>query len=157
MKKLADRYGVNVKTVDKWRKRDYVSDVPMGPKERKSTVLTPEEEAAIVAFRKHTLLPLDDCLYALQETIPHLSRSSLHRCFQRNGISRLPEVEGDKQPRKKFKKYPIGFFHIDITEVRTEEGKLHLFVAIDRTSKFAFAKLFTRATMMNAKTFLMDL
>ena len=128
--------------------------MPMVPKECKSTVLTAEEEAAIVAFRKHTLLPLDDCLYVLQETIPHLSRSSLHRCLQRNGISRLPDVEGEKQSKKKFKKYPIGFFHIDITQVRTEEGKLHLFVAIDRTSKFAFARLFDSATVEKAKAFL---
>jgi hypothetical protein len=35
-------------------------------------VLSLEEEAIIVAFRKHTLLPLDDCLYALQPTIPRL-------------------------------------------------------------------------------------
>ena len=34
------------------------------------TVLTPVEEAAIVLFRQKTLLPLDDCLYALQEAIP---------------------------------------------------------------------------------------
>ena len=62
----------------------------------KSTVLAIEEEAIIVAFRRHTLLPLDDCLFALQATIPHLTRSSLHRCLQRHGISRLPEVTGDK-------------------------------------------------------------
>src|SRR4029453_9666430 len=37
------------------------------------------------------------------------------------------------------------FFHIDIAEVRTEEGKLHLFVAIDRTSKFAFVELHEKA------------
>lgn len=42
-----------------------------GPKDARSTVLNIEEEAIIVAFRKHTLLPLDDCLYALQATIPH--------------------------------------------------------------------------------------
>ena len=42
---------------------------------------------------------------------------------------------------KRFKAYPIGFFHIDIAEVRTAEGKLYLFVAIDRTSKFAFVQL----------------
>ena len=35
------------------------------------------------------------------------------------------------------KTYPIGFFHIEIAEVRTEKAKLYLFVAIDRTSKFA--------------------
>jgi hypothetical protein len=50
----------------------------------------------VVAFRRHTLLPLDDCLYALQPSIPHLTRSALHRCLQRHGISRLPDVEGDK-------------------------------------------------------------
>jgi hypothetical protein len=111
----------------------------MGPKEVRSTVLTPEEEAAVVAFRKFTLLPLDDCLYALQPSFPHLTRSSLHRCLQRHGISRLPEIEGDKPLKRKFKPYPIGYFHIDIAEVQTDEGRLYLFVAIDRTSKFAYA------------------
>ena len=56
-------------------------------------LLSVEEEAIIVAFRKHTLLPLDDCLYALQPTIPHLTRSSLHRCPQRHGIGRFMLVE----------------------------------------------------------------
>jgi len=88
--------------------------LPTGPKNPHSSVLSLEEEAIIVAFRKHTLLPLDDCLYALQPTIPRLSRSSLHRCLQRHEISRLPEVVGDKPTKKKFKSYPIGFFHIDI-------------------------------------------
>jgi hypothetical protein len=53
----------------------------------RSIILTIEEEAMIVAFRRHTLLPLDDCLYALQASIPHLTRSSLRRCLQRHGIS----------------------------------------------------------------------
>jgi hypothetical protein len=55
--------------LQKWRKRASVSDAPMGPKAIHSTVLTIEDEATIVAFRRHTLLPLDDCLYALQPTI----------------------------------------------------------------------------------------
>ena len=114
LRALAKRYGINQKTVAKWKKRTSVADLPTGPREPRSTVLTLEEEAIIVAFRKHTLLPLDDCLYALQPTIPHLSRSSLHRCLNRHGISRLPDVEGDKEPKKKFKAYPIGYFHIDI-------------------------------------------
>ncbi len=84
-----------------------------GPKEPRSTVLGETEEAMVVAFRRHTLLPLDDCLYALQPSIPHLPRSALHRCLQRNGISRLPDVEGDKPKRQRFKRYPIGFFHME--------------------------------------------
>src|SRR3712207_1244631 len=89
MKTLAARYDINPKTVAKWRKRGFVHDVPMGPKQPRSTVLTPEQEAACVAFRTHTLLPLDDCLYALQATIPDLTRSSLHRCFQDRKSTRL--------------------------------------------------------------------
>ena len=120
-------------------------------------MLSIEDEAIIVAFRKHTLLPLDDCLYALQATIPQLTRSSLHRCLQRHGISRLPEVTGDKEPKRNFKTYPIGYFHIDIAEVQTAEGKLRLFVAIDRTSKFSFVELHREAGKATAAQFLRNL
>jgi transposase InsO family protein len=151
---LARRYGINQKTVAKWKKRSSVSDHSTGPTDVKSSVLSVEEEAIIVAFRRHTLLPLDDCLYALQPTIPRLTRSSLHRCLRRHGISRLPEVEGDKPDKKKFKAYPIGYFHIDIAEVRTAEGKLYLYVAIDRTSKFAFVQLVKKTGRTSASVFL---
>jgi transposase InsO family protein len=154
---LARRHGINPKTVAKWKKRTSAADLPTGPKAPRSTVLTLAEEAVIVAFRRHTLLPLDDCLYALQPTLPHLTRSSLHRCLQRHGISRLPETEGDKPAKKRFKPYPIGYFHIDIAEVRTEQGKLYLFVAIDRTSKFAFVELHEKATRRVAGDFLRHL
>ena len=154
LKELAAQHGLNQKTVAKWRKRAFVQDAPMGPKNPRSTVLSAVEEAAVVAFRRHTLLPLDDCLYALQATIPHLTRSSLHRCLQRHGISRLPQIEGDKTATQSFKRYPIGFFHLDIAEVRTEEGKLYLFVAVDRTSKFAFAQLHKAANVRTAAGFL---
>ena len=76
------------------------------------------------------------------------------RLFQRHEISRLPAIEGETGRRKAFKRYPIGYFHIDIAEVRTEEGKLHLFVAIDRTSKFAFAQLHEKANRHTATAFL---
>lgn len=122
LRSLSKRYGIKQKTVAKWKKRNSTPDMNTGPREPKSTILSVEDEAVIVAFRRHTLLPLDDCLYALQPTIPHLTRSSLHRCLQRHGISRLPDVDGDKPTKKKFKAYPIGFFHIDIAEVQTAEG-----------------------------------
>lgn len=121
----------NPKTVAKWKKRAAVGDLPPGPKDAHSTVPGIEDEAIIVAFHRHTLL-LGGCLYALKATIPHLTRSSLHRCLQRHGISRLSDAEGDKPKRSKFKTYPIGYFHIDIAVVRTEMDRLSLFVAIDR-------------------------
>jgi transposase-like protein len=106
LRALAKRYGINPKTVAKWKKRGSVADLPTGPRKPRSTVLSIADEAIVVAFRQHTLLPLDDCLYALQATIPHLTRSSLHRCLQRHGIGRLPEVQGDKPIKKAFKIYP---------------------------------------------------
>ena len=154
LRTLSRRHGINPKTVAKWRKRSSTADHRTGPTVPRSTVLSIEQETVIVAFRKHTLLPLDDCLYALQATIPQLTRSSLHRCLERHGISRLPEVEGDRPSKKRFDIYPIGFFHIDLAEVRTAEGKLYLFVAIDRTSKFAVVELVEKADMQAAAAFL---
>ena len=128
---LAEQYDLNPKTVMKWRSRDTLEDRRMGPKEPRSTVLSPEEEALCVAFRKHTLLPLDDCLYALQATIPQLSRSGLHRLFQRHDISRLPAIDGDK-PKKRFKEYAIGYFHIDIAHARISTGRTTMSVKAEK-------------------------
>jgi len=150
---LSERYGINPKTVAKWRRRTSLEDRPMGPKVPRSTVLSVDEETLVIEFRRRTLLPLDDCLYALQATIPHLTRSSLHRLFQRHGINRVPTTAAGR-PRQAFKAYPVGYIHIDLAEVWTEEGKLYLFVAIDRISKFAFAELHNRATRRIAADFL---
>ena len=71
MRALSGRYGISSTTVQEWRKRASVSDARMGPKAIRSSVLTAEEEGMIVAFRRHTLLPLDNCFYALQPMMPH--------------------------------------------------------------------------------------
>lgn len=148
LRALAKRYGINQKTVAKWRERTSVADLPISALVRGGGRHRP--------FRRYTLLPLDDCLYALQLTIPHLTRSSLHRCLQRHGSGRLPDVEGDKPAKKKFKAYPIGFFHVDIAEVRTEQGKLHMFVAIDRTAGSP-VELHEKAPTAISKEFLLRL
>ena len=151
---LSRELGINPKTVAKWRKRATVEDMKTGLSEPRCTVLTETEEAMVVAFRCHRLLPLDDCLYPLQPSTPHLTRSALHRCLRRHGISRLPVVDGDKPKRQKFKRYPIGFFHVDIAEVQTAEGKPHLFVGIGRTAKFAVAQLVETADRRTTWEFL---
>jgi hypothetical protein len=88
------------------------------PKDRKTTSLSLEDEAIIVAFRQQTLMPLGDCPYALQATIPHLARSSLHRCLQRHAISQLPDVEDGKSTKAQVQDLSDRLFHIDIAEVR---------------------------------------
>ncbi|RZJ93241.1 MAG: transposase, partial [Hymenobacter sp.] len=134
--------------------RATTQDTPMGLKNPVFTVLSPLEEAAAVTFRQHTQLPLGDCLSALQDTIPHLSRSALYRLFKRQVISQLPvTVAPDQLAKKKFKAYPMGYFHVDFTELRLADGKLYLFVAIDRTCKLAFAELHPAATAELAAAF----
>ena len=65
LRTLARRYGINQKTVAKWKRRSSVADLATGPRDPRSSVLSLEDEAIIVAFRRHTLLPLDDCLYVV--------------------------------------------------------------------------------------------
>ncbi len=150
---LARRYGLNPKTVAKWRARTTTADAPMGPR-RRSTVLTEAEEAVVVEFRRRTLLPLDDLLGCLRGQLPALTRSALHRCLQRHGVSRLPHRSGPAPKRGRFAETPLGFVHIDSCEVRSAEGKRHLFLAIDRVTKFAYVEFHPRTTMAAGASFL---
>jgi transposase InsO family protein len=153
-RRLAARYGLNPKTVAKWRRRTTVTDAPMGPRRPRSTVLTEAEEAIVVEFRRRTLLPLDDVLGCLRETIPGLSRSALHRCLQRHGISRLPKGDEKASKRKRFAETKIGYVHIDVCELRLSEGKLFMFLAIDRVSKFTHVGFFDANTKAHGAAFL---
>ena len=90
----------------------------------------------MVAFQPHKHLPLDDCFYALQPLISHLTRPTLHPCLQR-----LVSCT-----------YKIS--RRDIAEAQTAEGKLCLFVNIDRTSKFAVTQLFKKAEPMTGWEFM---
>lgn len=150
---LAQRHGLSRTTVVKWRARTTTADAPMGPRTPKSTVLSPTEEAVIVEFRRRTMLPLDDVLGCLRETIPKLTRSSLHRCLGRHGISRLPASQ-DKVTRGKFTPTEIGYVHIDSCELRLSEGKVHLFLAIDRVSKFTYVEFRDDVGKINGADFL---
>jgi Integrase core domain len=66
---LARQCGLSRTTVAKWRVRTTTSDARMGPRNPRSTVLTPVEEAMIVEFRHRTLVPLDDVLGCLRESM----------------------------------------------------------------------------------------
>jgi transposase-like protein len=152
IKALASLYNINKTTVLKWKKRNFTLDMKMGPTP-KSTVLSEEEEKICVIFREKTLLPLDACLFELRKTIPKLTRSSLHRLFVRNKINVIPKITEEKV-KTKFEKAEVGFIHIDITHLRSEESKIYLYVAIDRVTKFSFAKIYNAETVENSISFL---
>jgi transposase-like protein len=152
---LSQKYNLNPNTVLKWKHRKSVEDAPMGPK-RFRTVLSLQDEEMICAFRRKTLLPLDDCYIALKDHIPSLSRSNLHRCLQRNKLNKLLKEKTGPE-KKPFKKYEIGYFHIDICEIRTGEGKVYLYVAVDRTCKYVYAEVHPAPTSHVASLFLKNL
>ena len=156
LKLAAQRFNVNPKTITRWRKRNHVNDLPMGPKPGYSKVLSEAEEQVIIKFRNATKLPLDDVLYALREkAIPHVTRTTLYRCLKRHGCGRLAQ-KATPEEKKPFKKYPIGYFHVDIATVRTAEGKQYLFVAVDSTSKLCYAHVYKTQQKADAAAFLTD-
>jgi len=154
---LAKRYHLNVKTVKKWHERDYLNDAPMGPKRSTSIKLNDLEEAIVCGFRQKTLLPLDDCFLALKDQIPSLTRSNLYRCLKRNGLNQLPKEIPEIKGKGKFKSYPLGYIHIDICKVTSQEKQVYLFVAIERLSKFIYAEVHETIGHTQSVTFLKNL
>ena len=151
---LAARYGLNPKTVAKWRARTGTADAAMGPKRPRSSALTEAEEAAVVEFRRRTLLPLDDVLGCSRESIPKLTRGALHRCLERHGISRPPKGGEASPKRERFAEARIGYVHVDSCGPRSAEGEVHMFLAIDRVSKFAYVELHATAEMATGAAFM---
>ena len=58
--------------------------------------------------------------------------------------------------RGRFAETKIGYVHIDHCELHHADGKLHMFLAIDRVSKFTFVAFYDKAGKMNAAAFLRD-
>lgn len=146
---LAAELGLNPKTVAKWKRRPSSVSAPPGRPRGSRSALTPAEEAMCVGFRKHALLPLDDCLYALQIQFPHLSRATLHRIFRKHGIGQLPRLDTGRAP--------LGEFYLDSSAVRTGEGLAAMFFAFDRHSRLGFADLYPAPTENAAASFLSGL
>ena len=80
LKSLSKRYGIDTKTVAKWKKRSFATDLPTGPKAAKSTVLSVEAEAIVVARSAGTTR----CCRSTIDSMPcrRLFRISAdHRCI----------------------------------------------------------------------------
>ncbi len=153
LRELAKKFNVSTRTIQKWKSRDSVKDLPMG-NGRANSVLTSEEEKIICELRRKSWLSLDDLFDILKPNIPKLSRSNLHRCLQFHGISRVPKEFSPKRERGRFRNYEIGFLHIDITGFWLQKRKCNLFVAIDRVTKLCFAKVYSDKTMKTSLEFL---
>ncbi len=156
LKSLSEKYNINIKTVRKWKQRDFVEDLKCGSKKGYGTVLSSLEIKIICELRCKTLLPLDDLYIVLKPHIPKLSRSNLHRCLQRYRISRLKDLlpKEEQKGKKKFKDYPPGYLHIDTSEIRIKKKKYYLFVSVDRCTKYVYVEIYDNKKMDTAQVFL---
>lgn len=59
-----------------------------------------------------------------------------------------------------FKAYEPGYLHVDVKylpQMADEERRRHLFVAIDRATRWVFVRIYAAKTAANARRFLRDL
>ncbi|WP_456324847.1 IS481 family transposase, partial [Desulfonauticus submarinus] len=163
-RKLAQKYGISRATVRKWKKRDFVYDAPINPR-NPHTSLNPEQEFVVLELRKTFLLSLDDLLVIIREFFkPDMTRSSLYRLLKRHNMHRLseliPQEEGAKKTVKTFKDYKLGFVHIDVKylpKMPDEDKHKYLFVAIDRATRWVYLEIRASKSEHNASSFLENL
>jgi transposase-like protein len=151
---LVRELGVSYRTIARWRSRDSVADRSHRP-HRLATNLTPEEERLAVELRQSLALSLDDIVEVLQRCVnPKLSRSGIHRCLQRYGVSARPAKQPD--PRQRFDTdAPAGFIHVDLKYLsRLDNKPAYAFVAIDRATRFVYLEIHERRDGATAAAFL---
>jgi AcrR family transcriptional regulator len=130
---LARRYGLNPKTVRRWRGRTSPEDRKPGPQPMSSGRLRPETEASLLALRLLTALPLDDCHYALSDQVEGVSRSSVFRLLRQNGLSPLPPTATPPRERPTFELHALSL-------ASDGEGPM-LILAVEPVSRFIAASL----------------
>ena len=135
---LALELGVSETTIRRWKNRATVSDGSHTPR-RLQISLTPVEEELVLELRRKLALPLDDIVEVMRRCVnAKLSRSAIHRCLARHGISRA-ERPAQKQPGR-FGRYPFGFVHVDLKHLPAlRKTKSYVFAAIERKTRFVYA------------------
>lgn len=151
---LATKYSVNIKTVSKWKSREYQEDKSSRPNTI-NYALSDLDKELIRVVRTLTWIELDDLVETVSNVIPKANRSNVYRTLKAFDISRAPKEQ--KEKAKKFKEYKPGFLHIDATYLPKLDGqKYYLFVAIDRATRALYYKVYKNKTSENATTFLQE-
>jgi hypothetical protein len=150
---LAAELGVSETTIRRWRGRDTVADGSHVPK-RITTKLSELEERLICELRSSLDLPLDDITEVMRRCVnAKLSRSAIHRCLKRHGISRRPKP--DKPPVGTFETTGVGFIHVDVKHLPAlRRQKSYAFVAIDRATRYVYLEIHPRRDAETAAGFL---
>ncbi len=152
LRQLSRQYKVTRGTIRKWRSRDFVEDKSHQPHQLHTT-LTRDQEAIVVYLRKKFLLPLDDLFVTTRALIhPEVSRSGLHRCLRRHGLSDLDQVRpmfskssdrAKTHDRMVDEDEPqlIDLVVEDLSALTGETNKGYLFVAIHRATRWIYLEI----------------
>ena len=151
---LARELGVSERTVERWRGRDSVEDRSHVPHTLHTSV-SPVEERLVTELRAELGLSLDDIVEVMKRCVrPELSRSAVHRCLQRHGLS-APEKR-KAPPAGAFNvETPAGFIHLDVKHLpRLRKQRAYAFVAIDRATRFVHLEIWPDRSGATAAGFL---
>jgi len=151
---LSNKYSVNIKTIAKYKNRDFTQDKSSRPN-KIHYALSPLEKELIRVVRTLTWMDLDDLSDTICDVIPHANRSNIYRTLKSFNINQIPKDK--KEKAKKFKEYKPGFLHIDVTYLPKLDGqKYYLFVAIDRATRLLYYKVYKNKTAHNSVEFLKE-
>lgn len=152
---LSEKYGLSWKTVKKWREAQTIEDRSSRPFHL-NTTLVPFQEDLILFERRQFKKTIDEIFFTLEDKIPNLYPMKIYRCLRRYGLNVLPQEFVDAERKiKKFRKYTVGYLHIDVLYApKINKKRWYLFTCIDRVSKIAFVWINTRKTKEMGARFL---
>lgn len=152
---LGRKLGLSWNTVKKWKFAERIEDKSSRP-HKLNTSLTQWQEDVILFERRQFKKPLDEIFFALEDKIPSLYPMKIYRCLRRYGLNVLPQefVDAERKIRK-FRKYTIGYLHIDVLYApKIAKKRWYIFTCIDRVSKIAFVWVSDRKTKEMGEKFL---
>ncbi len=155
---LAKKLGLSWKTVKKWKSRVSVEDESSKPK-RLQTSLTRDEEDLIIFERKHFKKTLEEIYFSLENRIENIYLLKIYRVLKRYHLSVLPkELLNAERRIRKFRKYAIGYLHLDTLWIPkiADKKRRYVYTAIDRVSKLAYISFSDNKTRETSKMFLQN-
>jgi len=152
---LAARHHLSWQTVRKWKQRNSPEDLSSRP-HRLRTNLSADQVERILFERKQFKKTVEDIFFTLEGDIPNLYPMKVYRVLARYGLSRLPEeLTVAERKIRKFRKYGIGYLHIDLLYAPKINGqRRYIYTAIDRVGKVAFVMLGKRKNKETGARFL---